>query len=305
MEQFQYNRSKYDHQYQRWMPEIYTLPRNSYNGYPILLCPKSYLRDLPTISADNFWDYCFSNANETLRNDFGADITRNVDKKTIVNCARYHPELRESFIAHVEETASKPYDYNKDKRGLIKWYAATASHCQETPLTLSFTTQAQFISSIESMISEFTNFVGNNRGWSLLWNDNGTPKSEEASQLLFLGIVKHYCHANNIDISKEVNIGRGPVDFKTSRGYQFRALLELKLAKNSRFWNGLAKQLPKYQEAEGISTGFFIVIVYTENDLKKISEIQLRVREVNEGTGYDIRSIIVDARSTPLSASRL
>jgi hypothetical protein len=75
------------------------------------------------------------------------------------------------------------------------------------------------------MLDEFRNYIENNRGWSLLWNDNGIAKSEEAAQLLFLGIVKHYCRANNIDISPEVNIGRGPADFKISQGYEFRSLL--------------------------------------------------------------------------------
>lgn len=303
--EFRYQRVRYNHQYQRWMPESFHLPRNPYNGNPVLLCPKIYLRDLPTISANNFWDYCFTNENETLRNDFGTDITRNVDKKTIIDCARQHPELRERFVAHIEEERATPYDYSRDRRGLIKWYDATAAYCQQTPLTLLFTTQDEFILSIENMILEFSNYVENNRGWSLLWNDNGTPKSEEAAQLLFLGIVKHYCRANNIDISKEVNIGRGPVDFKTSHGYQFRALLELKLAKNTKFWNGLTRQLPKYQEAEDVARGFFIVIAYTKNDIQKLTDIRRRVEEVNAETGYSIRAIIIDARYGPPSASRL
>jgi hypothetical protein len=120
-----------------------------------------------------------------------------------------------------------------------------------------------------------------------------------------LGIVKHYCKANNIDISREADIGRGPVDFKVSAGYQLRALLEVKLAKNSKFWNGLEKQLPKYQEAEGIEVGYFLVVVYSEGDLKRIREIQERVRRVNEKTGYDIKAVVIDARSNPPSASKL
>jgi DNA-binding sugar fermentation-stimulating protein len=62
----------------------------------------------------------------------------------------------------------------------------------------------------------------------LLWNENETPKSEEAAQLLFHGIVKHYCTANNVEVSPEVNIGRGPVDFKISSGHKFRTLVEVK-----------------------------------------------------------------------------
>ncbi|MFC2022161.1 hypothetical protein ACFLTR_02985 [Chloroflexota bacterium] len=44
-----------------------------------------------------------------------------------------------------------------------------------------------------------------------------------------MGIIKHYCKANDIDISREANIGRGPVDFKVSQCYQLCVLIELKL----------------------------------------------------------------------------
>ena len=76
--------------------------------------------------------------------------------------------------------------------------------------------KTEFVAFNQARLAEFRNYVENNAGWKLLWNDNGAPKSEEAAQLLFLGVIKHYRKANNIDISREVNIGRGPVDFKVS-----------------------------------------------------------------------------------------
>lgn len=36
-----------------------------------------------------------------------------------------------------------------------------------------------------------------------------------------VGRVKRYCQANHIDISREADTGRGPVDFEVSRGYLF------------------------------------------------------------------------------------
>jgi len=289
----------------KWRKHIFGLPINPYNGFPILLCPKIFLRELPSISADNFWDYCYFNENEMLRDEFGSDITRRVDKKTIIDYARRHAALREKYIRHIEAEGTSPYDYSRDERGLIKWYDETSLHCRSYPLSLVFRTEKEFLSRIDLMISEFVNFVENNRGWSLLWNDNKIPKTEEAAQLLFLGILKHYCKANNIDISKEVNIGRGPVDFKTSHGYAFRALLELKLARNGKFWNGLEKQLPKYQEAENVSIGYFVIIVQRETDFDRLKNIRKRVEELNKKTKYKIIPIIVDAQREPPSASRL
>ena len=158
---------------------------------------------------------------------------------------------------------------------------------------------------MSDLLKIFRNYVENNGGWQLLWNDNGIAKRESAAQRLFLGIIMQYCRANNIDISKEVNIGRGPVDFKVSQGYKFRALIELKLAKNGKFWSGLKKQLTKYLEAEDIQVGFFVVIIYTEKDLEKLKNIQETVAEINEATNYSISVFSIDARCNPSSASNL
>jgi len=81
----------------------------------------------------------------------------------------------------------------------------------------------------ELVIEQFKRSVEEQGGWRLLWNDgNVNEKPEEAAQLLFKGIAQSYCHANDIVIDREPNLGRGPVDFKFSNGYQRRALLEVK-----------------------------------------------------------------------------
>jgi hypothetical protein len=62
-----YRRGSYDRRSQLWVPLDAQLPINPYNRKPILLVPRRYLRDLPTINADDFWDYCWVNENELLR----------------------------------------------------------------------------------------------------------------------------------------------------------------------------------------------------------------------------------------------
>ncbi len=304
VETIRYLSGVYDLTAERWSPLKVKLPINPYNQKPILLVPRRYLRDLPTINADDFWDYCYTNENETLRNEFSYDVTRNVAKSSIVAFARRHPELREEYISSCEQRSPAPYDLARDNKGLIQWYDATASYCQENPVSLDIASENKFYKVVDNLVETFKHYVEENRGWNLLWNENKTARREAASQDLFLGIVKHYCQANNIDISREPNIGRGPVDFKTSQGYEYRALLEVKLAKNTRFWNGLERQLPKYQDAEQVKVGYFIIIVYSHRDTKKLTEIKERVKVVNEKTGYNIKSVVVDARRS-ISASKL
>ena len=299
-----YPRGVYDGMTKRWLPLDACLPTNPYTKRPVLLVPSLYLKPLPTINADAFWNYCFSNENETLRHQFGDDITANVNKPTIVELARLHAELCEDYVSRVEQRPAQAYDLEHDGKLAVRWYDAARDYCGSNPRELQVDSIETFGLVIEQMVQAYRHFVEENSGWRLLWNDNHTPRSEDAAQNLFLGIVKHYCHANDIDISREADIGRGPVDFKVSHGYNYRSLLELKLAKNTKFWAGHSKQLPTYQKAEGTRSGYFLVIVYSDTDANRVADIQAKTAELNRSLDYVITSVIVDARPKK-SASKL
>jgi hypothetical protein len=266
--------------------------------------PRRYLRSLPTVNADDFWNYCLDNVNETLRSEFSEDVTRRVDKTTIVEFARRHPEIRAEYIASLDSRRADPYDFRRDDQGLVRWYEEAARYCGDHPLEGAIQNAAEFSNAIDSMLQEFKHFVEENAGWRLLENDNGIPRGEQAAQLLCLGTVIHYCRSRDIDVTKEANIGRGPVDFKVAHGYRLRALIEVKLAKNTRFWNGLEQQLPTYLKAERIDHGYFIVIIQSDVDLRRVQQIQNRIGAVRTATGLRIDYVGVDARR-PLSASVL
>lgn len=305
IETVRYIRGFFDVQMENWMPLEAQLPINPYNGKPVLIIPRRYLRDLPTINADDFWEFCYTNENETLRTEFNYDISKRVSKVKIVDIARQYPEIRKKYIQSVEEAKAEPYDFSKDPNSITKWYEATSEYVKSFPLTLHFSSVSEFLSIVEKIVDNFKHYVEENRGWNLLWNDDKTPRREATAQDLFLGIVKHYCMASNIDISKEANIGRGPVDFKVSQGYKFRALLEVKLAQNARFWNGIERQLPKYLQTEDVKVGYFLVIVFDDRDVERIEGISECIQKLNRQTGYEIKEIIVDASANPPSASKL
>lgn len=299
-----YPRAKFDGQKGRWVAGSFNLPVNPYTDRPVLLVPKQFLRPLPTINANDFWDYVFDNENELLRDRFGEDIGRSVNKKDIIDLATANPEARAQYEDYREGTPGRPYDMYTDRKGLVRWYDATRDWVSNNPRKLNFHDDGSFESFARALISEFQNYIENDGGWHLLWNDDGSSRSEEACQKVFLGIVKHYCKANEVDISAEANIGRGPVDFKVSSGYQNRALIELKLARNTKWWRGLERQLPAYLQAEDIAFGAFVVIAFTDKDNERVLNIQVRTREMNESTQYTLMSTVVDARK-PASGSML
>jgi hypothetical protein len=302
---FKYVHARYDVNKRRWIAGTFDLPINPYNRKAILLVPEFYLKDLPTINAADFWDYCVSFHSSDLRRELNFDITRNLPKKQIVEIARRHADLRNAYIDYRESRRSRPYNLTTDKKGYVKWYDASKSYVDSNPVQFAIQDSRSFLEAVAMMVEEFRHFVEQNAGYRLLWNDNGKNKSEKAAQLLFLGIVKHYCQANNIEISPEPNIGRGPVDFKVSIGHGLRALLELKLARNGKFWNNARKQLPTYLKAERVKDGFFIVIVFTDNDTKRVRGIKSTVTMAAKAANCKIRTVTVDASTDKPSASKM
>lgn len=240
-----------------------------------------------------------------LRREFNFDITRRLPKAEIVQIARRHSDWRDAYVAYQESRHARPYNVRKDKKGFVKWYDASKSFVAGNPVRLAINDEDSFLGAVKTMVDEFRHFVEQNAGYRLLWNDNGTSKSEKAAQLLFLGVIKHYCQANNIDVSPEANIGRGPVDFKVAIGFGLRALLELKLARNSKFWNNARKQLPTYLRAERITNGFFVVITFTDADGKRVRGIKSTVSSAARATNCRIQTLIVDASADKPSASTL
>ena len=286
-----------------WRPFEAFLPKNPLTNQPVLLVPKKFLRELPTINTSDFWNYCWTNENTVLRQQFGDDIKSRIKKSEIIRFARRNTEIRDKYMQFAEEVGSNPYDFAKDRLGQVQWYGATRDYLAGKDLNLGFSNQDEFISAVRKIANEFKNYIENQGGWKLLWNDDGKEKSEEAAQRLFLGILTHYCKANNIDVSGETNIGRGPVDFKVSQGFKLRALFELKKANNTKFFNGIERQLPTYLKAEHITHGFFMTFIFRDGEIKKTQKIEENVKKVLT-PHCQIIPITIDARK-PESASKL
>ena len=117
-----------------WAAAKARLPINPHNNKPILLVPKSYVRELPTINTIGFWDYCMNHESEALRNDFNCDVGKRVSKEDIIAVARRHPRVVEEYVQTVEKQEPKPYDLDTDAKGLVGWAKPTQEYCASRPL---------------------------------------------------------------------------------------------------------------------------------------------------------------------------
>lgn len=285
----------------RWIDGIVNLPYNKYKKRGILLVLRNFVNDLPTINADDFKDYIWDVKNETLRNDFNYAIKKDIDKQEIIRIARDNPDWVLEYEEIKEREGFKPYNLELDPKGKYLWSSKEVQKfTEQNPIKCE--REEELSQCITDMCYSFKNFVENEGGYKLLWNKE-RPKSESAAQLLLYGITKAHCMHLDIDISKECNAGSGPVDFKYSQGYKKRVLLETKLVSNSKYWNGLTKQLPKYMDAEGIENGIYMIIAFNSNEFNKCNELKQKIKELD--FAYSIEIIVIDASNDKISASKL
>lgn len=96
--------------------------------------------------------------------------------------------------------------------------------------------------------------------------------------MLHLG-AKYYIQTNNLDISFEPDAGRGPADFKVSRGNDI-AVGEIKLSSNGQYLHGYTIQIEEYAEAEGTNQKMYVFVdIGNPGRLKKILEEQKKRSE--------------------------
>lgn len=290
---------------QRWQAATFSLPSNPYGDRAVLLVPDRFLQELPVLNADDWWQNYEA---EQLRNDLNYEVLGKVSKRDIVAAARRNPTRVRRWAEQKEKVKARPYDLTGDPAGVYQWERAAQQYVTSAPLVLKpASNDAEFVATIERVIQQFTHFVEQESGWKLLWDDaHKNPKREEAAQLLFRGITKHYCIANNINVDREVELGRGPVDFKFSNGYNQRALLEVKKLDNSRFWNGLTEQLPSYLNSDDCDLGWYVPIQYKDGGASKawLTDGPALVAKLAKEHKLRLHAVLVDARPKA-SASKL
>lgn len=285
----------FDESRQRFLKSEVEVPTNPTTKGPLLFVPERFLDDLPRLNADDWWE---GYENDRLRTDLNYEVMGKVDKATIVETARENLAFVRKWTEGRSSADSAPYDMAKDPKGVVQWETASRAFTAANPLALEPpNTGSQFDSVIEQIIERFRLFIEEQRGWYLLW-DGVDEKPELAPQLVFYGIARNYCEANNIVIDPETDFGRGPVDFKFSNGYEHRAHLEVKKLHNGKFWNGLDRQLPAYLSSDAVEKGWFLALRYRDGRQwdKRQQELPGRVKQAAEAHERGLRSALVDAR---------
>jgi hypothetical protein len=292
----------------------FLLPAIPSSNRPTVFIPSEILSDLPVATGPEDIDRVCSH-NEDLRNRVNEIIgdswkdaqgkKRKITKRELRYILLHNPDILRELIEQYKRNTSEKYDFNQDPSGQLIWYDIVKEYVSLYPLLLDVhkITPENILQVVLKICNHFKVLVEAN-GLSIhFWNENSNKtRNERFAQLLFFGIADAYCNAHNLDLNRESNAGRGPVDFKISSGYNARVNVEVKYTSNN-IRSGYEKQLPIYNAAERTEYSIFLIIITTDS-MKALEEL-IKFREAEVAAGKRVPEIfVVDGRIFP-SASNI
>ena len=142
----------------------------------------------------------------------------------------------------------------------------------------------------------FKNWVEYNRGWEVILSA-GTQKREKIVQRVIYLFGLGYIQVNNLSLSCEADEGRGPVDFKISRGQDITIV---KLSSNGQYMYGYEVQVEEYAKAEQTDNMIYVLVdVGNSGRVKKLLEYYNR--EID--AGKEVPEVIMIDSTSKESAS--
>lgn len=116
----------------------------------------------------------------------------------------------------------------------------------------------------------FLKDVIENKGGHKLFYADGVPIRRESDLHILFRLT---WFATLSDVTREANDGRGPVDFKISRGSSDKVLVEFKLATNTHLRRNLEKQIKIYERASDAKRSIRVIVFFTDVELEKVLAI--------------------------------
>jgi hypothetical protein len=235
---------------------------------PILLLPRDILRKLPFAST---WDDIIEAAdfNSSLRTKVNHYIslaweskvkTKKEMEKRLAVLMKTKNGI-DTLIEVVNKSKVQPYDFERDEEGVM-FPRRIAEIISENPLEISSknNTVSELNEVVKTIIEQFKFLIENKGVNTLLWKGKSEPNNEKITQKIFLTVAYSYCKANDIDINPEMDSGRGNVDFKFSKGFYKKIVVEIKHSYNQKIIDGFSEQLQLYKKAEETTHGYYIIV---------------------------------------------
>jgi hypothetical protein len=299
---FSVQRAEFNYETESWATREFYLPKLDDDF--VLLTPRDMLtRDDTWISPSDMISH-FEQLPEAVPNDqlraqinnhFRNQLSRKPTSKERTAAAmrtiRVFPQLMDYYIRLKEENGDRAEERSaahvEDAAQVLVRQVGKAIADLESNTDFYRRSWSTYEECLER-IHFFKNYIENSDGYKLL-NRNGRPFSTEVEVHLAFGFV--WCKTD-LDVNREPNNGRGPVDFKASYGAGDKSLIEFKLGSNSKLKRNLERQVQIYEAANGTRSSIKVIICYTQADQNRVERI---LKEL--GLEGEESVVVIDARS--------
>lgn len=136
-------------------------------------------------------------------------------------------------------------------------------------------------------VAFFKDVIENKGGHRIFYVDSEPIEREEDVHILY----RMTWFASESDVTREANDGRGPVDFKVSKGSKDKTLVEFKLASNTQLKRNLERQAETYQKASDASRAIKVIVYFTAAERRRVDGILKQLKLTD-----DRNVVLVDAR---------
>jgi len=137
-------------------------------------------------------------------------------------------------------------------------------------------------------IAYLKDVIENKGGHRFFYVKGRSIEREEDIHILF----RFTWFATTSDVTTEANDGRGPVDFKVSRGSRDKTLVEFKLAKSKSLRRNLQRQAEIYQKASDARKAIKVIIYFTKQERERVDRI---LKDLKLTGHRDV--VLIDARN--------
>lgn len=293
---------RFNYETESWQSGKFDLPRLG-NDY-VLLTPVDILtKDETWINRndliDNFSTIPDALPNNALRAQVNnyfkkmlpkRNVTRKDERSAAAATLLHFPDLIDRYIRFKEDNGDKAKAVSSSRvRSSKELYVQ-----QFRMLPLALQEKTGFYSVPGSTYDEamlrvqFLKDAIENKGAHRVFYIKGQPlEREEDLQILY----RMTWFAAPVDVTREANDGRGPVDFKVSNGAADKTLVEFKLAKNSHLEKNLKHQAEIYQKASDANRTIKVILFFTAAERLKVERIFK-----NLGITKDPDIVTIDAR---------
>jgi len=269
---------------------------NPYKGCELLLLPIDVLHELPIARSWEDIDRVVIE-NETIRREMSEVVGKEWSRLASSQKKRYikdfifmKPHLVSKVIADYKATDVKAYNIYQNIDYRIERLINSITKAKGE---LDLSKKSSYDAVLE-IIEEYKVWVEDKKGFEVL-RDVGSRNEEKVVQKTLHGSASYYCKINDLDISPESNSGRGPVDFKISRGGD-KTVIEIKLTSNKDCLHGFEVQIEEYAKSEETENKIFI-IVDNGRSSSRIKQVEESFEKRLKKGGNPATIIIIDARA--------